>query len=325
MATASPRPPELRAASLFDVDPELGEALDPEQLRYARARAIIAVLDVTAGPWTPPVLEDSHPFALLIVDGLVMREQILAGSTASDALGPGDVVELEPPRDELVPSVVHWTVPDRVTVAVLDDRVLGVLRTWPVVGRMLLARSVRRAGRLATHRAISQLPRVDQRLLAYFAHMAERWGRVSGAGLIVPLHFTHETLGRLIGARRPTVSLALKELSSAGLLERRRDGAWLLRYAAFDMLAKVDPSATWQPAEIRAVAVPDERSEAKPDGRGVNPAEVAALHARVAALRDEHGERIQRCVRTIERSRSTRRALRDSAFDRARPMARPTA
>jgi CRP/FNR family cyclic AMP-dependent transcriptional regulator len=198
----------------------------------------------------------------------------------------------------------------------LDDRLLPILRTWPGIGRVLLDRAARREARLSTHRAIAQLPRVDQRLLAFFAHLAERWGRVASAGVLVPLHLTHETLGRLIGARRPTVSLALKELGSDGMLERRNDGSWLLRYEAFERLgAEAAVPEGWQAADARAVAAPV-AAAAAPDDRARRPAgmtrdQVADLRARVETLRAEHIARVSRCATLLERSRQVRRSLRD--------------
>ena len=70
---------------------------------------------------------------------------------------------------------------------------------------------------------------MDRRLKALFWHLAERWGRVSGDGVIVPLALTHRILGQLVGARRPTVSTALSELAERDELTRRPDGSWLLR------------------------------------------------------------------------------------------------
>jgi hypothetical protein len=85
-----------------------------------------------------------------------------------------------------------------------------------------------RAQRLAVTQAISQLNRVDRRLLALFWHLAERWGRVSRDGIVVPLALSHRLIGELVGARRPTVSTALAELAREGQLARRQDGTWLL-------------------------------------------------------------------------------------------------
>jgi hypothetical protein len=45
------------------------------------------------------------------------------------------------------------------------------------------------------HAAITQLPRVDRRVLALLWQLAERWGRVTPSGVEVRLELTHETLG----------------------------------------------------------------------------------------------------------------------------------
>jgi hypothetical protein len=100
---------------------------------------------------------------------------------------------------------------------------------YPEITATLFDRLSERSLRLATTQAISQLTRVDRRLKALFWHLAERWGRVSGDGVIVPLALTHRILGQLVGARRPTVSTALSELAEREELVRRADGSWLLR------------------------------------------------------------------------------------------------
>ena len=225
--------------------PELAEALDERQLAEARLRAIVPVADLAAGVWPAARLRraTAQPFAIMVVEGIVLRELLLAGSTATELLGPGDVVDFTGADDALLPTDVRWSVPDAARIMVLDDRLLAILRTWPGVARVLLSRAVQRERRLSTHRAIAQLPRVDLRLLAFFGHLGERWGRVTPTGVLLPLHLTHETLGRLIGARRPTVSLALKDLAAGNMLERRQDGAWLLRYEALQLArrARRDP------------------------------------------------------------------------------------
>ena len=116
-----------------------------------------------------------------------------------------------------------------VTVAALDRHFAVELARYPEITSVLLDRLGERSIRLATTQAISQLTRVDRRLRALFWHLAERWGRVSGQGVIVPLALTHRILGQLVGARRPTVSTALAELAERGELVRRPDGSWLLR------------------------------------------------------------------------------------------------
>ena len=309
---------DLRAASLFDIDPELCELLDARQLTEARARAIVALLDLPPGPWSPAPLDtvSSRPFAIMVVEGMLIREMLLAGSTATELLGPCDIVDHQAPTEALLPTQSRWSVPHAARVVILDDRLLAILRAWPAVGRMLLDRAARREERLSTHRAIAQLPRVDQRLLAFFGHLAESFGRVASAGVVVPLQLTHETLGRLIGARRPTVSLALKELSDDTMLERRNDGSWLLRYEAFERLGAEDRiPAGWQPADARAIAEPAEpvESNGPPRGNrgGRRPEDIAALHERVVLLQEQHAVRLSRCAAVLDRSRATRRALHE--------------
>jgi CRP/FNR family transcriptional regulator, cyclic AMP receptor protein len=72
------------------------------------------------------------------------------------------------------------------------------------------------------------LRRVDERLLALFGHVGDRWGRVTTEGIHVPVRLTHALIAQLIGAQRPMVTTSLGELSRDGRLIRRPDRAWLL-------------------------------------------------------------------------------------------------
>jgi CRP/FNR family transcriptional regulator, cyclic AMP receptor protein len=51
---------------------------------------------------------------------------------------------------------------------------------------------------------------------------------VTADGVVLRLRLTHELLGQLVGAKRPTVSLALKELEARGSIHRPAEGGWLL-------------------------------------------------------------------------------------------------
>jgi hypothetical protein len=93
---------------------------------------------------------------------------------------------------------------------------------------VLIERLNARAQRLAVAQAISQLNRVDERLLALFWHLAARWGHVTPRGLHLSLTLSHRMLSQLIGARRPTVSTALGDLTRRGQVLRLDDGTWLL-------------------------------------------------------------------------------------------------
>jgi hypothetical protein len=78
---------------------------------------------------------------------------------------------------------------------------------------------------------------VELRVLALLWHLAERWGRVGREGVVLPVKLTHETLGRFVGARRPSVTLAMGQLADDGLITRRDDGAWVLPPRSQDVLS----------------------------------------------------------------------------------------
>jgi hypothetical protein len=155
----------------------------------------------------------------------------VADHVSAELLGPGDLVR--PWQGSagagLLPVRAVWSVLSTVTLAVLDRRFAAEAARYPEITAALFDRLGERSLRLATTQAISQLTRVDRRLKALFWHLAERWGRVSGDGVVVPLALTHRILGQLVGARRPTVSTALSELAEREELVRRPDGSWLLR------------------------------------------------------------------------------------------------
>lgn len=98
-------------------------------------------------------------------------------------------------------------------VAVLDERFAAVMTRWPPVTTNLLARTLRHEQSLAIQLAIACLTGVKVRVHVALWHLADRWGRVERDGVVVPLPLTHETIGRLVRTRRPSVSTALKQLS----------------------------------------------------------------------------------------------------------------
>ena len=64
--------------------------------------------------------------------------------------------------------------------------------------------------------------------MAILSHLAGRIGKVTPEGIVVPLALRHEDLAAYVGARRPSVSLAIKMLRAQGRLDRRADETWLL-------------------------------------------------------------------------------------------------
>ena len=110
------------------------------------------------------------------------------------------------------------------------------------------------------HAAIAQLGRVDLRVLALLWHLADRWGTVTPDGVVLPLRLTHALLGRLVGAQRPTVTLALAQLGGAGDVSRREDGAFVLRPGSVEQLAPMDVRSAGTQGAAFCVGVAPERA-----------------------------------------------------------------
>ena len=227
--------------ALLDTEPELGEGLNPQELEAAGRVLNVPTRVLDPGPWDPGEgLGGVNPvIGLLVVDGIITRDLVFAGRTTTELLGAGDL--LRPWDDdhqfEALPFSVTWHVHVAARIAVLDTRVALAAGRWPPIARGIGARHVRRARTLSFQRAISQLPRVEDRVLVLLWTLAERWGRVGPNGVRLPLNLPHRTLATLVGARRPSVTTAVTGLTRAGLIERVDDG-WLLHGDPVEILTE---------------------------------------------------------------------------------------
>lgn len=227
----------MAAASAFvrvlEEDPELAAGLDATSVQLATRHAIAAVEVVPPGRWEPrrPPDGGAGSLGLLVLDGVLLRDVELAQAGCTELIGRGDLLR---PWDwdrevTTVKPTVSWTALQPVRLAVLDRRITAVLGRWPELVSAIVARAVRRSLTLATNQATSHMTRVDARLELLFWGLADRWGRVAPEGVVLELPLTHHVLGRLVGAQRPSVTTALSDLARRGLVERRDDGAWILR------------------------------------------------------------------------------------------------
>ncbi|MDQ3880173.1 MAG: Crp/Fnr family transcriptional regulator [Chloroflexota bacterium] len=227
------------------MDPDLGYKLDEESLLIARRYAVAEVAVLPAGAWAPPA-EGEHDGHLgyLVLEGLLQRAAQLANSDCAEVLGQGDV--LRPWQEDISWAVAHyhvqWHVFEPTRVAILDRRFAAVACRWPEIIEVVMARCTSRARSLAFSLAISHLTRVDVRILAMLWHLADRWGRVTPEGIVVPLALTHKDLACLVGARRPSVTTALGELAHSHLVSRQTDGTWLLHGEPPKDLHHIQPS-----------------------------------------------------------------------------------
>lgn len=211
--------------------PEVAAFIPPGDLHLAR-RALLAPV-VTARD--EDLFDALGPraraeFIFLVVEGVVVKTTTLAGRSALELLGPGDL--LAPPlsatRQVESPAVSRYAAYGRASVAVLDERFRQAARRWPGLSDCLHEHLGRQTHRASRHLAILHLPRVEDRIVALFAELAERFGRMTPDGVVIDLPLTHQTIGGLVGSRRPTISLALHALAESGVLDRSADNRWLL-------------------------------------------------------------------------------------------------
>ena len=219
------------AVRVFDADPDLLAGLDPAVTDLLRRRVTVPKVWIESGEWLPPaeIAEGETCFGFLVLDGLMIRSLRTHGRDCPELVGAGDLLRpWDYDAEASVPMSVSWTALERSTIAVLDERFAPAICRYPAIVSNLLSRSVQRSRTLAFHLAIAHVRHAETRLQMLMWHLADRWGRVTPAGIHLPLALTHETLAHLVCMRRPTASTALQRLKGAGQLDRRRDGTWLL-------------------------------------------------------------------------------------------------
>ena len=221
------------AVHVLAEDRRLGAHLPPDELTAATQHLVAAELRVPEGPWEieHPLGETPGDVGFLVLDGFLSREVHVGRHWCAELLGPGDVLRPWDGDEGVAAPVRHdsaWRTLQAARLAVLDARFASLACRHPPVVAELMSRTLRRSRELAVLLAITGMPRLDARLLAALWHLADRWGHVGPDGTLLPLRLTHETLAALVGARRPSVSTALRTLERRGALRRGESGGWLL-------------------------------------------------------------------------------------------------
>ncbi len=199
------------------------------------------------GRWDPDsAISDGveAPFAALVVEGLMTRERAIATATSAEIIGPGDVLDPWSQERGTLPGGEIWTVIVPAKIAVLDRRFLLGVRRWPLLAVRLVQRVSEQNTRISTHVAINSIRQVEQRILAMLWQLADLYGKVRPDGVIVPLRLSHQAIGHLVGAQRPTVSLALGALSERKLIRTEGKGGFLLLEGSRAVLAPEPRAAT---------------------------------------------------------------------------------
>lgn len=185
------------------------------------------VLATRTGTWLPAADERlrNQRLPLLIVDGALQRTVSVRGREGADLLGPGDLLRLDG-EDGVFDTRYRALTPCR--FALLDDRVEAAAAAQPLLAAALMDAAITRAGTLAGQVVLAQLVAIDDRLRILFPSLAERWGRVTSDGVVLPAFLSHTVLSALVGARRPSLTAAVGRLVEDGAVRRLPDRRWLL-------------------------------------------------------------------------------------------------
>jgi CRP-like cAMP-binding protein len=284
---------------LLQADADIGRYLTAEE-RAAAETLTVPVATFETGPVDIRALLDRNAcFGALVVSGMLVSHLRVGEQAGMRILGPGDVVSAGtvPPSMLLVDSGCRAV--STTQLAMLGKDLLVGGHRWPRLVAGLHARTAEQIERVAVQLAICQLPRVEDRLLALFWLLAEQWGRVTPGGTVLPLALTHETLGALVGARRPTVTLALGDLSDRGAV-LRQGRAWLLVEPLGRPAHGVqDPHAPSFVAESPTTWGTRELHDIQRDVQH-------EILATVARLREQHLERTDAVRAGLDRARASR-------------------
>lgn len=236
------------AIRLLDVDPELGEDLEPSQFAPASQHAVARVRRFERGRWRvgPGNFDGAGALGVMLIQGVLARKVTVGERTCAELLGPGDVTQpwLQAGPDASICTEVNWQIVQDLQVAILDHAFAVRVARWPEISAAIARRLTLRVHWLAFHLSVCHVRRVDDRLLLVMWHFADRWGKVTPEGVEIPLPLTHQLLALVVGAHRPSVSLALGNLTDAGRIERRSRSRWLLHGSPPAELSEVHEHAS---------------------------------------------------------------------------------
>lgn len=178
------------------------------------------------GPWALPQ-PPSNELAYIVVTGMLLRRVTIENGSSVELVGKGDL--LLPWHGELASfSRSEWEVIDRARLAVLDLRPGSPISRTSDLAATIATKAIDRARWLALQSAIMSIVGIEERLRALLWALAERWGDPVPGGAEIEVNVPQSVLAEMVGARRPTVSLALGTLTERGQLTTSEPGRWVL-------------------------------------------------------------------------------------------------
>jgi CRP-like cAMP-binding protein len=227
VAKPGPRTAPPKKIRLLEADRDLGAALNERQ-GTPRPPIAASVWRLDRGEWSPDraAPEKGH-FGFLVLSGLIARRLKITRGMTLELLSDGDLLR---PWQEDADSFdeSRWRVLERAELVELNPPVAREICRHPALVDALLEKLMRRCRYLSACAAIQSITGLEDRLVALFWHLAERSGSRGPEGVVVPLHLTHQALAEMVGARRPSVTAALRRLEDDGRLVRPAPHGWLL-------------------------------------------------------------------------------------------------
>jgi CRP/FNR family cyclic AMP-dependent transcriptional regulator len=239
--------PRANSGLVLDLDPDLGSGIGEDEWEAARQMCRANLVRVAVGGWdlsASAAADRDDILGLILVEGVLAREVALADHRSLELLCPGDVLLLpaSASRSPLLSGGIHLTALRETTLMVLGRAFLRAAATWPSLLAEVHRRLEAQTERLALQGLAMHLARAEHRILLTLWLLADSCGRVTPDGTVLPLEFTHDVLSQMTAARRPTVSLALRELQSSGYLHRRNGHLLLTAAAEREVMAITRPS-----------------------------------------------------------------------------------
>jgi len=276
----------------MDVIDGVAAGLDGPALATAREHVAADVVTLPGERRAVALPLDRIRHGLLVCSGFLLLETSFEGRAIAELVGPGDVL-LAPRPDALSASCETSSRPiGPVRLALLDDAFELRAAPWPGILTALLRRAGERAVRSSAERAMLAVPNVELRIQLFLRTYAVQWGQVRDDGFLVPVAITHDALGLLIGARRPTVTTALSALRARGVLELQADRTWLLRPDDVPALTRSTPPVWTTPPAPGTPSARDALLMAAPLSQRFEAQRVGLARAResheaaVATMRD---------------------------------------
>jgi CRP/FNR family transcriptional regulator, cyclic AMP receptor protein len=217
---------------VLELDPDLAARVVGERRARAERLSVAVALLRDVGRWRAG--DDARygrdGAGLLVLEGMLVRRVGLQGRFGAELLGVGDLLQPSEHdgQEATVPFESSWRVLTPLRLAVLDLGWMTRMAPFPEIAAELALRLMVRSRRLATMLAIAHHHRLEDRLRLFFWELADRYGRVTSEGVRLEIGLTHELIGHLVGAHRPSVSVALARLERDGHVRRSERGLLLL-------------------------------------------------------------------------------------------------